>query len=1070
MMKHNYLFAAKRLKQLAIPILLVNLCWLTIFPTELWARVSTDQSTQQGIKINGVVRDDMGNPLPGVSILVKGGTNGTKTDEAGRYTLSVENEQQSLVFRYVGYLDKEILVSSQRLINVTMGQNVQTMDEVVVVGYGKQKKATLTGAVASVSNKEIVTTKNQNVQNMLTGKVPGLRVVQPSSEPGDFSNLFDIRGFGSPLIVVDGVPRGTISRIDPNEIESISVLKDAAAAVYGVRAANGVVLITTKRGEAGKAKITYAGYYGYQEAIGLPKPVGVIERYTLMNEKSMHNVNGGYLTYNDDAFAPYLDGTLKSVDWYDLVMKTRAPQYQHNLSASGSSKDNTIDYFINMGYTNQDGYWKSNSLNYERYNLRSNINAKITDRITASLKISGILENKKNPTKASWEIFKSLWRAQPNETYYANNNPDYLYQLVDMHPGAYVDDNVSGYAYDKNNWFQSQFSLDYKVPYIEGLLARGMFSYDTKFNDNTNYRKQFDVYHYDAASSTYLPYSNNGPDQLRRAYSTNPATLMQLSLNYTKNINNTHNISGLLLYEESTSSGDNFNGSRELGIPLPYLFAGISQNQVAQSDANGINKITNKGIVGKFSYDFKGKYLAEFNFRYDGSSKFPVGKQWGFFPSGSAGWRLSEESFIKDNPSLSFINNLKIRASYGVLGDDNASTYQFISGYDYPYHGNSLALASGYMFDGSFVNAIGFRNSPNPNITWYTSKMMNIGVDADLWDGKLGITADAFRRRRSGLLANRNVTVPGSFGTNMPQENLNSDETSGIELALSHRGKTSTLGYNVSGNISLTRTKNLYVERGRSGSAYDNWRNNNSNRYNDIWFGFDYAGQYQSYEEIANYPVFTGRSTLPGDYIYGDWNGDGVFDDMDKHPIATTINPNSSEAAGGNARKNYPLLTFGLNLGLDYKGFDLNLLFQGGAMSYIAYSEQLKEPLAWDGNALDVFMDRWHPVDPKADPYNPSTQWITGYYAYTGSALNDASRRAIQNGSYVRLKSAELGYSLPKSLLSKVRIQGVRFYVNAYNLFTITGVKGLDPEHPSELYGYMYPLSRTINLGTSVTF
>jgi len=1064
MMKHNDLFAAKKIRQLHFSLYLASICWL-IFPTVLQAAVSPPLSTQQEMKVSGVVTDRDGHPMPGVSVLVKGTRNGVKTDEKGHYTLQVQNEQQYLVFKYVGFAEKEVLIGTQRLINITLDDDIQRMDEVVVVGYGEQKKATLTGAVASVSNKEIVTTKNQNVQNMLTGKVPGLRVVQPTSEPGDFSNLFDIRGFGSPLIVVDGVPRGTISRIDPNEIESISVLKDAAAAVYGVRAANGVVLITTKKGQPGRAKITYSGYYGFQQAIGLPKPVGAIDRFTLMNEKTMHNVNGGFLSYDDDDFAPYLDGTKVSTDWYDLVMQQQAPQYQHNLSASGSSPDNSIDYFVNLGYAYQEGYWKSKSLNYKRYNLRSNINAKITDRITASLKISGILEDKSNPTKGSWEIFKTLWRAQPNEQYYANNDPDYLYKLVDLHPGAYVDDEISGYIKDKNNWLQSQFSLDYKVPYIDGLLARGMFSYDTRFNDNTNYRKSFNVYDYNAASATYAPFLNNGPDQLRRAYSTNPSTLMQFSLNYTKQFEEKHHVSGLLLYEESTYEGDNFNASRELGIPLPYLFAGVSLNQVANSDANGINKNTNKGLVGKFSYDFKGKYLAEFNFRYDGSSKFPVGKQWGFFPSGFLGWRLSEEPFIKNNANLSFIGNLKIRASYGVLGDDSASSYQFISGYDYPYHGDGQNLPSGYVFDEAFVNGVGFRNSPNMYITWYTSRMANIGLDADFWNGKLGITADVFRRKREGLLANRLVTVPGTFGSTMPQENLNSDETSGIELALSHRNRVNDLGYQISGNISLTRTKNLYVERGRAGSSYDNWRNNNSYRYNDVWFGFGYVGQYQSYEEIANYPVYTGRATLPGDYIYEDWNGDGVFDEMDRYPIATSLN-----ASDANNRRNYPLLTFGLNLGLDYKGFDLNLLFQGGGMSYVSYGEQLKEPLAWDGNALNVFMDRWHPVDPKADPYNPNTQWIAGYYAYTGSTLNDNSRRSIQNGAYLRLKSAELGYSLPPSWLSKIGIQSIRVYTNAYNLFTITGVKGLDPEHPSQLYGYMYPLSRTINFGTSVTF
>ncbi len=1035
-----------------------------------WGLIFSLQAQEAPIK--GVVVTETGQPIEGASIRLKGVSTGTTTDANGSFAISVDDASHGiLIVSYVGYVTQEVPVQERRELSVVLHEDARLLEEVeVVVGYGTQKKATLTGAVASVTNKEIVTTKTQNVQNMLTGKLPGVRVVQKTSEPGDFSNEFDIRGFGGPLIVIDGVPRGTLTRIDPNEIESISVLKDAAAAVYGVRAANGVVLITTKRGEPGKAKITYSGYYGNQKAIGLPKPVGAIERFTLMNERSMHRVDGPVLTYTDEDFAPYLNGTLKSTDWYSEVMKSLAPQSQHNLSASGSSRDNDIDYFINLGYAAQEGYWRSESLNYDRYNLRSNINANITKRLTASLKLSGILENKMNPTKPSWEIFSALWRAQPNEPYYANNTPGYFYQPVFIHPGAYVDDEASGWAKDDNYWLQSQFSLDYKVPYLDGLVARGMFSYDNRFNDNTNFRKTFMGYQYDAASETYLPSSNNGPDQLRRAYSTTPSTLLQLSLNYSKSILEVHNVNALLLYEEGKGRGDNFFGLRELGIPLPYLFAGVALNQNTNSSIGGIFENAHKAWVGRLNYDFNGKYLAEFSFRYDGSSRFPESKRWALFPGGSVGWRISEESFIKNNPWFSFVDNIKLRASYGKVGDDGALSYQFISGYDYPYNGNGQSLPGGHVFDGSFVNSIGFRVAPNPNITWSTSEMTNIGLDVDLWKGQLSVQADVFRRQRSGLLADRLVTVPGTYGTLMPQENLNSDETRGAELAISHRKRLNDFGYSVSGNVALTRTKVIFTERNRAGNSYENWRGNNIGRYNDVWFGFGYVGQFESYQQIAGHDYFVGRGTLPGDYIYEDWNGDGVFDDMDRYPIATSINPNSSSVTGGGARRNIPLVTFGLNMGLDYKGFDLNLLFQGGALSYVAYGEQLREPLGWDGNALDVFMDRWHPVDPTADPYNPSTEWVKGYYAYTGSVINENARRNIQNGSYLRLKSAELGYSIPPIWLSKVGVQSLRIFTNAYNLLTFTGVKGLDPEHPAELYGYMYPLSRTVNFGASITF
>jgi len=1028
----------------------------------------TTYTYAQNITVKGKVTDAAGGPLIGAAIKVKGSSGGTSADNNGEFSISVPTGS-SLLISFVGFQPKEVQVTSGGPLNIILSDSGNSLGEVVVVGYGTQKKATLTGSIASVSNAEISTTKTQNVQNMLTGKVPGLRVVQRTSEPGVFTNQFDIRGFGNPLIVIDGVPRDNITRLDPNEIESISVLKDAAAAVYGVRAANGVVLVTTKKGKSGKPEITYAAYYGQQTPIGLPEPVGVIDRFTLMNEKTMHRVDGPVLTYNDEDFAPYRNGTKTGTNWYDMTMRDFAPQFQQNLSASGSSGDSKIDYFINLGYARQEGIWKSNSLKYDRYNLRSNLNAQISNRLKASLKLNGILENKMNPKVPSWQLFSQLWRAQPNETYYANNNPDYLYKPVFEHPGANSDSDLSGYQKDQNSWLQSQFSLDYQVPYLDGLTARGLFSYDARNNNFKDYRKGYNVYDYNAASDSYTAYNKNGPDQLLRRYSTTPNSLLQLSLNYVKSIKK-HNINALVLYEEGTSSADNFFAQRDLALPVEYLFAGKALGQVANTNIDGVSETATRAVIGRLNYDFSGKYLAEFSFRYDGSSRFSDKKQFGFFPGASVGWRISEESFMKNNSSLSFIDNLKIRASYGIMGDDGNVRYQFLSGYDYPFNGNREALGGGYMFDGGFVNSVGFRAVPNPDLTWVEVKTTNIGLDAELWKGKLGITFDAFKRRRDGLLGNRLVTVPGSFGANMPQENLNSDETRGLELALSHRNRFGELGYNISGNVSLTRTKIIYEELGRAGNSQENWRNNKLNRYNDVWFGFGYVGQFQSFEQIANYNQFTGRGTLLGDYIYEDWNGDGTFDDLDRYPVATAINPNSTSADGNDARHNYPLLNFGLNLGFDYKGFDLNLLFQGGAMSYVSYPEAFREPLAFDGNALDMFMDRWHPVDPKADPYDPANKWVQGYYAYTGTVINDNSRRAIQNGAYMRLKSAELGYSLPKKILTKIGIQGLRVYANGYNLLTITKIKGLDPERPSELYGYIYPISRTINFGTSISF
>lgn len=1022
----------------------------------------------QNVSVNGTVVDESRNPIIGANVIVAGNkTIGTITDINGYFEFSVP-ANSTLEVSFIGYKSKNIKLSGKTSYNIILSEDTERLDEVVVVGYGTQKKVNLTGAISVISNEEMQTTKSQDARNMLTGKIPGVRIVQNTSEPGNFTGNFDIRGYGAaPLIVVDGVPRGNFERIDPNDIETISVLKDASAAIYGVRAANGVVLITTKKGsKSEKAKVEYNMYYGIQTPAEILKPVGVIERMTLYNEKSMRNLTDPRLTYTDEDFAPYLNGEKVSTDWYAETIKNIAPQQQHNVSVSGGSEK--IDYFVNFGFMDQDGFFKSNSLNYKKYNFRANLNAQVTDNLKVGVKLGTIIDNRKSQYIDSWSIFKWLWTANPEEPVYQNNTYPYYTQFPSDRQNvvAATDTDVSGYNYNRRQILNSTFNAEYSIPGVKGLKIKGLFSYDRTITDNERWKKEYNEYRYSEATNEYTAYPRQSPTHLQRYYGNSWSTLWQASINYDNVFSESHHVSGMLLYEENHSVGDNINAERDFTIPLPYLFAGNSVNQIGTANASGLTEFANKALVGRFNYDYKGKYLAEFLFRYDGSSKFPVNKRWGFFPSASIGWRMSEESFIKDN--ISFIDNLKIRASYGKLGDDGAAAYQFLTGYNYPNTSGAISnnIPVGYIFDGSIVNTLGFRAVPNMNITWYTIKTLNLGLDADLWKGLLGITFEIFQRDRDGLLANRLATVPGSFGSTMPQENLNSDRVKGVELELRHRNKISGFSYYINGNISLTRTMNVFREMNPAGNSYANWRNaSNINRYNDIWFGYGANGRYTSYDQIANSDVFVGNSTLPGDYIYEDWNNDGTIDDNDRYPIATTV--------GGSAwqdKRNYPLMNFGLILGGDWKGLDFNMTFQGAAMSYVSYGEQLSAPLAFDGNALELFMDRWHPVNPKQDPYDPSTEWIEGYYSYGGTTPDKDSGFSIQNGSYLRLKTMEIGYTLPKHLLKPLRIQNLRLFVNGYNLFTITGVKGVDPERPTQLYGYMYPLNKSYNFGASLTF
>ena len=843
--------------------------------------VLTPMRAQTSRSISGQVVDELGEAIIGANVTVVGNKSlGTITDIDGNFTLTVP-QGTTLEVSYIGYVNKKVVVDNKISYKITLKEDAEQLDEVVVVGYGTQKRVNLTGAVSAITNEELVATKSQNAQNMLTGKVPGVRVIQKTSEPGEFTNQFDIRGFGSPLIVVDGVPRGNLQRMDPNEIESISVLKDASAAIYGVRAANGVVLITTKKGEKNKPKIEYNMYYGIQTPAEMLEPVGAVDRMRLFNEKSMRNLTNPQLTYSDEQIEEYLNGTLKSTDWYDAVIRNSAPQQQHNVSLSGGSEK--TDYYVNFGYTDQEGFFKSKAMDYNRYNLRANLNAEVAKNLKASIKINGIIDSKQRQYLSTWEVYKALWRASPNEKLYANDNPEYFQKMSSdqLNLLAATDPDVSGYNKTTNKIFQSTMELEYAVPFVKGLKVKGMFSYDTSIADNTIYKKEYNEYTYSEATDTYTAYAMQSPTNLERYYGNSWTTLWQASVSYENTFASSHNVSGLLLFEEAHSVGDNIRAARDFSIPLPYLFAGNSANQLGTANANGLTESASQALVGRFNYDYKGRYLLEFAFRYDGSSKFPSHSRWGFFPSASVGWRMSEESFIKDK--LPFINNLKLRGSYGKMGDDSVADYQFISGYDYPNTNGDRynKTPKGYFFNGSFMNSLGFRAVANPNITWYTVKTLNVGIDADLWNGLLGVSFDLFQRDRDNLMANRIATIPGTFGAAMPKENLESDRTKGFEVELRHRNRVGQVNYSVSGNIAITRSMWRYKERTPSGNSYDNWRNNLTNRYNDIWFGYGADGRYTSWEQIANSHIFAGNATLPGDYVYEDWNGDGTIDDMD---------------------------------------------------------------------------------------------------------------------------------------------------------------------------------------------
>lgn len=1032
------------------------------------------------ITVSGRILNEKGAPMPGASIKIKKGRGGTSADGSGRFTLTVRPGDE-LTISYLGYVESKYIVSgaaSDIAIGMKPLPGSGSMNDVVVVGYGTQKKVNVLGSVSVVKAADLVVTKNENVVNMLTGKVPGLRIQQMSAEPGSFNTQFDIRGYGAssttnptpPLIIIDGVPRsaGELARMDPSEIDNVSVLKDASAAIYGVKAANGVILVTTKRGGRnadGKFNVTYSVNQSWQQFLDVPQPVNAIQYMELWNESARRNFANNVTgtapqVFSDSTMALYTSGKLHSTNWMKQITRPLAPETQHTINMSGGS--DKVNYFFDLGYLTQGSLFKTNSINYDRWNFRSNVNINFTKRLRGSALVSGFTDLKNAPNWPVWEIFKYAENLVPTDQPYANNNPKFPSLEPDnSNPVVMTNSDIVGQNTYKNKNFQGQLNLEYDIPGISGLMAKAMYNYGYSVADNNLVQKSFDLYTYDQGAGTYSATLVHSPSTVQRQYYTNTNTLMQLSLNY-RHLFGPHTVSGLVLYEEQYNTGDDFTAQESFSLGLPYLFAGnagdANYRTVGQDKGNLIDLVT-RSVVGRFDYDYKGRYLAEFAFREDGSSKFSPVKRWGFFPAGMVGWRISNEPFMQALVSPSVLNNLKLRASYGVLGDDQFQNYQWISGFNYP--------GPGAVIDGSYVAGINPLGVPNIALTWMQSKTLNAGLDFDLFNGLIGGSFDYFIRKRSGIPALPNAQLPGTSGLVVNQANLNSDHTDGIELQLTHRHTFHRVSYTVTGNIGISRTKNDFVEETRAGNAYEQYLNAQSGRYTNIWWGYLYAGQFTNYSQIYKYNVNTGggnQSVVPGDYYYQDINHDGVIDSKDMVPIAT---------------RDLPIVNFGLTLSAGWNNFDASVLLQGATDYHIQFAEQLAQPLMYNRSALVEFMDRWHTADPNANMFDPTTAWVPGTYPTTGSPAAQGDK-AVENATYMRIKTLEIGYTLPKKLLSRIGIQNFRIYANSYNLATLTGVKYSDPEHPGQVSsiqdwnlsqgGYLYPLNQTFSVGATVSF
>ncbi|MBW6534519.1 MAG: SusC/RagA family TonB-linked outer membrane protein [Mariniphaga sp.] len=604
---------------------------------------------QQQNTVSGRVTDSGGQPLPGVTVVIKGTTQGTVTNADGDYSFTNIPEDATLQFSFVGMRTQEVVVGNQMVINITMEIDAIGLEEVVAVGYGVKKKVNLTGALSSVGSEKLESITTSNFVNGLAGKLPGLRVTQRSGEPGSYSTAFDIRGLGSPLIIVDGIKRDDFTRIDPKDIEDITIIKDGSAAIYGVEAANGVVLVTTKKGNIGKPVISYSGSYDFQKFTVDPEVTNAYQFAVLTVENEIaQGQNPNSTTYSPADIQNFKDGTYPSTDWLGVIQKDYTSVMHHNINISGGNEK--VKYYTSLGYLNEDGIWKSDNLYYKKYNLRSSLSVDITENLKAQLNMEGMLEERNNTSLTADNIYFTAMLAQPTTPLYANDNPDYLHLVNPENVLADISSDHSGYHRTNTKTFQSNLTLDYKFKNIEGLSAKYMYGFFNRDLFEKAWRKLYHVYTYDQINDKYNVAGSGKwtPTQLYENYTPFQRSTLLGQLLYEKLFNQKHNIGATLVYEARHTKNDNLHGNKYFDLDVvDQLFAGVAENATINS-AN-IEEYANQSLIGRFNYDYLSRYLMEFGFNYGGSSKFAKEKRWGFFPFTSVGWRISEEEFFKNS-------------------------------------------------------------------------------------------------------------------------------------------------------------------------------------------------------------------------------------------------------------------------------------------------------------------------------------------------------------------------------------------------------------------------------------
>lgn len=1029
------------MRRILVLSLLASTCYLLGYAENQDAVLSKDRNSIESIlqdkTVKGIVKDATGEAIIGANVTVKGTSIGAITNIDGNFSFNAP-ANGILVISFIGYTSQEIPISGQNEYVVTLKEDNEILDEVVVTGYIAQKKVNLTGAVSSVNGEELAKVTATSSAQALQGKLPGVQITAGNGAPGTGSNI-QVRGVGSvmsgtqPLVIIDGF-EGSLDNIAMGDIETISVLKDAAsAAIYGSKAANGVILITTKRGKEGAMQIEVSAEYGWQSVSHMPDVLNATEMAIKQNEETAWNKQAPYWSGEN---APETLG--KGFDWWKFAYKDNAPIQNYYLSMKGGNEK--AKYAISAGYINQEGVVSLTS--YDRFNLRSNFDYAFSKKFKIGVNLEANIANQESRDDV-YHYAKNALLMHPSVPQYM---PDGSFGLpLRSLPGQYNTGtamplsmmymtNADYVNTINNNTYTTRANFFFEYEVIDGLKFKSVYNQQFIWNKTNQWKPSFTVYDYENSNSIY---ATNPNAQSVSSYSDSQKWEIQELLTYNKTFAQKHNLGILAGFTAEKYKTGNLAGKKN-GYPGNELTVIDAGNTIEYLNGN----ITESAVVsmfGQINYDYKGKYLFQANVRRDGSSVFAPGNQWGTFPSISVGWRMSEENFLK---SVSWLNNLKLRVGYGTLGNANIQSFAWISSYKltdrYPL-GNPNALNPAYYLT----------DMSNQDIKWETTTTTNIGIDANVLNNRLNFSFDWYDKRTTDMLFA--ATIPYSTGyLNGPVINVGEVMNRGWEINAGWNDKIKDFTYGISFN--LAHNKNEVTDMGNVAPFQIQ---------NDLWiregypinsyFGYKVTGIYQNWDQVNNSVKPTG-DIRPGDYIIQNTNDDNVIDTKDKTFLGSRD----------------PKLVYGINLSAGWKGIDLSVAMNGESKKYVYYDN------AFGGVNPDFCNIYKEYFDNRTIVGEDGNVTVSGKYpTMNGRGLNapEGHKKVLQDASYFRIKNIQLGYTLPKNVTQKMKINSLRIFVNAVNPFLFTDYVGFDPETTStEQDGGVryYPVSKSISVGLSL--